>query len=64
MTYMMELAIITFGDSMPLAVPARVQISDYTVEYQKKDEVMKVGAPNLDDAKTLFDYLWTKTGRS
>jgi len=61
---MMDFPIISFGDAVPLTVPARVQISDYSVEYQKKDEVLKVGAPNLDDAKTLFDYLWTKTGRS
>ena len=37
---------------------------EYYVEYQDKQEILKAGAPNLDDTKTLFDYLWTKTGRT
>jgi len=51
---------------MPLNVPDRIQVVqiECTIEYQKKDEVLKVGAMNVEDAKTLFDYLWTKTGRT
>lgn len=51
---------------MPLIVPDRVEVVqvEYQIEYQKRDEVLKVGAPNLDDTKALFDYLWTKTGRT
>ena len=45
------------------AIQVQTITSEYVIEYQKKDEILKTAAPNLDDVKDLFDYLWSKTGR-
>jgi len=35
---------------------------EYEIQYTKKNESVRVSAPSIDDAKTLFDYLCEKTG--
>jgi hypothetical protein len=48
---------------MPLVVnPVYLESKEYEVQYTKRFETVRVSAPSVDEAKTLFDYLCEKTG--
>jgi len=48
---------------MPLMVGLPyLEHKEYVIEYAKKNESVRVSAPSVDEAKTLFDYLCEKTG--